>query len=46
MDDNESLIYSGNRSNRLFGNPQVLDRNLDNIIVNERGSIPLKPPDR
>ncbi|XP_050442869.1 equilibrative nucleoside transporter 1 [Adelges cooleyi] len=46
MDDIEPIIYTGNTTNRLFGSPQVLDKNLDDIVVNEGGGVPLKPIDR
>lgn len=46
MDDQEPLVYGSIVNNRLFGYPEVLDKNLDNIIVNECDTTPIKPPDR
>lgn len=45
MDDQEPLVFESTASNRLFGLPEVLDKNIDDIIVNEF-PIPTKPPDR
>lgn len=46
MEDQEPLVFEDTVHNRLFGLPEVLDKNVDNIIVNECDVIPTKPPDR
>lgn len=45
MDEQEPLVFDSVVNNRLFGLPEVLDKNVDNIIVNEC-PMPTKPPDR
>jgi len=45
MDEQEPLVFESSTSNRLFGLPEVLDKNVDDIIVNEL-PILVKPPDR
>lgn len=46
MDDQEPLIFNATVNNPLFGLPEVLDKNVDDIIVNESVAIPTKPSDR
>lgn len=46
MDDQEPLVYGASINNGLFEFPEVLDKNVDDIIVNECDYVPAKPPDR
>lgn len=46
MDEQESLVIEATCNNRLFGLSDVLDKNVDDIIVNESEATPTKPPDR
>lgn len=46
MDEQDPLVFGDTVSNRLFGLPEVLDKNVDDIIVNECNTVLTKPPDR
>lgn len=46
MDEQEPLVFGASINNSLFEFPEVLDKNVDNIIVNECDYVPAKPPDR
>lgn len=46
MDEQDPLVFADTVNNRLFGLPEVLDKNVDNIIVNECNTVLTKPPDR
>jgi len=46
MDDQDPLFFADTVNNRLFGLPEVLDKNVDDIIVNECDNVLTKPPDR
>jgi len=46
MDDQDQLVFADTVNNRLFGLPEVLDKNVDDIIVNECDTVSTKPPDR
>lgn len=46
MTEQEPLVYNSTINNQLFGIPDVLDKNVDDIIVNENDAVPTKPPDR
>ncbi|XP_027845609.2 equilibrative nucleoside transporter 1 isoform X1 [Aphis gossypii] len=46
MDDQDQLVFADTVNNRLFGLPEVLDKNVDDIIVNECDTVLTKPPDR
>lgn len=46
MEDQEPLIVNDAIHSKLLVFPEVLDKNVDNIIVNERDTTPTKPPDR
>lgn len=46
MDEQDPLVFTDTVNNRLFGLPEVLDKNVDNIIVNECDTVLPKPPDR
>lgn len=46
MNEQEALIFETTVKNQLFGLPEVLDKNIDDIIVNENDTIPIQPSDR
>lgn len=46
MEEQKPLVSEDTVHNRLFGIPEVLDKNVDDIIVNECDISPPKPPDR
>jgi len=46
MDDQSPLVFEATVNNRLFGFPDVLDKNIDNIIVNECDVTLNKPSDK
>jgi len=46
MDEQAPLVFADTANNRLFGLPEVLDKNVDDIIVNECNTVLTKPPDR
>lgn len=46
MDEQNPLVSADTVNNRLFGLPEVLDKNVDDIIVNECNNVLTKPPDR
>jgi len=46
MDDQSPLVFEATVNNRLFGFPDVLDKNVDNIIVNECDVVLTKPSDK
>jgi len=46
MDEQDPLVFVDTVNNRLFGLPEVLDKNVDDIIVNECDAVLTKPPDR
>lgn len=46
MDEQEPLVFGATENNRFFEFPEVLDKNVDNIIVNDCDPVPTKPPDR
>lgn len=47
MYQQEPLVFGETENNRFFGLPEVLDKNVDNIVVNQCDCVaPNKPPDR
>lgn len=46
MDEQDPLVSVDTVNNILFGLPEVLDKNVDDIIVNECSTVLTKPPDR
>lgn len=44
--DQEPLVVGDTINSRLHVFPEVLDKNVDNIIVNVCDATPIKPPDR
>lgn len=46
MDQHNPLVFGTTTNNRLYEFPEVLDKNVDDIIVNECDAVPSKPPDR
>lgn len=43
----EPLVFGARENNRFFGSPEVLDKNVDDIVVNQCDCVePNKPPDQ